>query len=43
MQWFGHVLRIEEENVVLKTLQFWVATSRPRRPKQTWKKQVERK
>ena len=33
MRWYGHVLRKEDENVIMKVLEF--------RPKQTLKKQVE--
>ena len=40
MQWYGHVLRKEDENVIVKALKFEVSGSRGR-PKQTWKKQVE--
>ena len=40
--WYGHVLRKEDENVIVKALKFEVSGSRGRgRPKQTWKKQVE--
>ena len=42
MQWYGHVLRKEDENVIVKALKFEVSGSIGRgRPKQTWKKQVE--
>ena len=42
MRWYGHVLRKENEDVIVKALQFEVSGSRGRgRPKQTWKKQVE--
>ena len=38
----GHVLRKEDENVIVKTLKSGVSGSRGRgRPKQAWKKQVE--
>ena len=37
---YGHVLRNEEENVIVKALKFEVSGSRGR-AKQTWKKQVE--
>ena len=40
MQWYGHVLRKEDENVIVKALKFEVSGCRGR-PKQTWKKQVE--
>ena len=41
-RWYGHVLRKEDENVIVKALKFEVSGSRGRgRPKQTWKKQVE--
>ena len=41
-RWYGHVLRKEDEDVIVKALQFEVSGSRGRgRPKQTWKKQVE--
>ena len=38
--WYGHVLRKEDENAIVKALKFEVSGSRAR-PKQTWKKQVE--
>ena len=42
MQWYGHVLRKEDENVIMKALKFKVRGRRGRgRPKQTWKKQVK--
>ena len=42
IRWYGHVLRKEDENVIVKALKFKVSGSRERgRPKQTWKKQVE--
>ena len=42
MRWYGHVLRKENENVIVKALKFEVSGSKGRgRPKQTWKKQVE--
>ena len=42
IRWYGHVLRKEDENVIVKALKFEVSGSRGRgRPKQTWKKQVE--
>ena len=40
MRWYGHVLRKEDENVMVKALNFEVSGSRGR-PKQTWKKVVE--
>ena len=40
IQWYGHVLRKEDENVTVKALKFEVSGSRGK-PKQTWKKQVE--
>ena len=40
IRWYGHVLRKEDENVIVKALKFEVRGSRGR-PKQTWKKQVE--
>ena len=40
MQWYGHVLRKEDENVIVKALKFEVSGCRGR-PKRTWKKQVE--
>ena len=44
MRWYGHVLRKENENVIVKALKFEVHGSRGRgKPKQTWKKQVENK
>ena len=40
--WYSHVLRKEDENVIVKAVKFEVSGSRGRgRPKQTWKKQVE--
>ena len=40
--WYSHVLRKEDENVIVKALKFEVSGSRGReRPKPTWKKQVE--
>jgi len=42
--WYGHVLRREEENVLLNSLQFELLDRRGRgQPKQLWKKQVENK
>ena len=42
MRWYGHVLGKEDENVIVKALNFKVSGSRERgRPKQTWKKQVQ--
>ena len=42
MRWYCHVLRKEDENVMVKALNFEVSGSGERgRPKQTWKKQVE--
>ena len=42
VRWYGHVLRKEDENVIVKVSKFKVSGSRGRRrPKQTWKKQVE--
>ena len=42
IRWYGHVLRKEDENVIVKALKFEVSGSRGRgRPKQTWKKQLE--
>ena len=42
MRWYGHVLRKEDKNVIVKALKFEASDSRGRgRPKQTWKKQVE--
>ena len=42
--WYGHVLRKEDENVIVKVLKFEVSGSRGRkRSKQTWIKQVENK
>ena len=40
MRWYGHVLRKEDEDVIVKVLNFEMRGSRER-PKQTWKKQVE--
>ena len=42
IRWYGHVLRKEDENVIVKALKFEVSGNRGR-PKQTWKKQVENK
>ena len=42
MRWHGHVLRKENENVIVKALKFEVNGGRGRLgPKETWKKQVE--
>ena len=42
IRWYGHVLRKENENVIVKALKCEVSGSRGReRPKQTWKKQVK--
>ena len=42
MRWYGHVLRKEDDNVIVKALNFEVSNSRGReKPKQMWKKQVE--
>ena len=42
IRWYGHVLRKEDENVIVKALKFEVSGRRGRgRPKPTWKKQVE--
>ena len=40
MQWYGHVLRKEDENMTVKALKFELSSSRGR-PKQTWIKLVE--
>ena len=40
MGWYGHVLRKEDENVIVKALKFEVSGRRGR-PKQTRKKQEE--
>ena len=40
IRWYGHVLRKEDENVIVKALKFEVSCSRGR-SKQIWKKQVE--
>ena len=40
MRWYDHVLRKENENVIVKALKFEVSGSRER-PKQTRKNQVE--
>ena len=41
-QWNGHVLKKEDENVIMKALKFEVNGSKGRgRSKETWKKQVE--
>ena len=37
MRWYGHILRKEDENVIVKALKFEMSCSRGR-PKQTWKK-----
>jgi len=43
IRWYGHVLGGEEENVLLKALYFVLLGRIGRgRPKQTWKKQVEK-
>ena len=42
IRWYGHVLRKQNENVIVKALKFEVSGSREGgRLKQTWKKQVE--
>ena len=42
MRWYGHVLRKEDKNVIVKALKFELSGSRGReRPKQTRKKQVK--
>ena len=42
MWWYDHVLKKENENVIVKALKFEVSDSRGRvRLTQTWKKQVE--
>ena len=42
IRWYGHVLRKEDQHVIVKALKFEVSGNRGRgRPKQTWKKQVE--
>ena len=42
MQRYGHVLKKEDENVIVKALKYEVSGSRGRgTPKQTWKKHVE--
>ena len=44
MRWYGHVLRKEDENVIVKALKFEVNDGRERlRSKQTWKKQEEKR
>ena len=41
MRWYGHVLRKQDEIVIVKASIFEVSGSRGRgRPKQTWKNQV---
>ena len=37
IRWCSHVLRKEDENVIVKALKFEVSRGRP---KQSWKKQV---
>ena len=42
LRWYGHVLRNEDENVIVKALKFEVRGDGGRgRPKQTWIKQIE--
>ena len=42
MRWYGHVLRKEDENVIVKALKFEASGSREKgRLKLAWKKQVE--
>ena len=42
MRWYDHILRKEDENVIVKASKFEVSSSRGRgRQKQTWKKHVE--
>ena len=44
MRWYGHVLRKKDKNVIAMALKFEVSGSGGRgKPKQTWKKQVEKK
>jgi len=44
VQWFGHVLKRDESDVLREALQFEVDRRRGRgRPRNTWKKQVEKK
>jgi len=43
MRWYSHVLRGEENNVLLEALHFELPGRTGRgRPKQTWKKQVQK-
>jgi len=43
MRWYGHVLRRESINILLKVLHFELLGRIERgRPKQTWKKQVQK-
>ena len=41
MWWYGHVVRKEDKNVIVKALKFEVSMGRGRRSKQTWKKQLD--
>ena len=43
VRWYRHVLRRDDEHVLRKVLEFEVRGKRkPRRPKKTWKMQVEK-
>ena len=43
MQWFGHVLRKEDNDWVKKCMEYEVEGARPRgRPKKTWRDIVEK-
>ena len=42
VKWYGHVLRREDENILKKAMMMEVnGQSKRRRPKMTWKRQVE--
>ena len=42
VRWYGHVVRRDDESILKKAMMFEVNGPRKRRrPKQTWKKQVE--
>jgi len=42
LQWYGHVLRREEDNILRKALDFEVDSQRKKgRPKSTWKRHVK--
>ena len=43
LQWYGHVLRKEDTDLVKKCMKYEVEGSRPRgRPKRTWREVVQK-